>query len=422
MKLLPTLLLMIFCYSASAQNFRLQRIMYYKSIDNSALATKMEFYYPGNRGSDYKNGIINYDSAVSFQAANWPYTVFTKTYDTADRLLTDKSEDVYLPPPNYRLTKYTYKYDSLGRIAQLSYSHRQHRHYPTSSTTQNMYDSSGNLVEANTTNYSIYSQPWPSFKTTYLYDTANNNTRIVQQVMDTVNQVYLNMEKDSFVYNASNQWEEQIHYLWRDSAWQPDAKYEMDYKGGKKASEWLSYTYDTTSKSFLPRLKNTMKYNNLWDTTEVLFAYNFDNNGFVNTTMKLTVYNSYDQPDTVYYYVSNYSSVNPDTQLYFRNKEVHIYQVYWPTAIEEAITTDIDLKLYPVPARDMLYVSTVFKEPKPATITVYNMQGRVVYRSEEIAKKTLDKRIPLSGFAPGIYLLELSGADLHAVRRFTVSK
>lgn len=421
MKLLPILLLVTICYSASAQNFRLQRIMYYSSIDNSSLTAKKEFYYPGNRGSDYKNGIINYDSAVYFYATNRPYTVFTKTYDTADRLLTDKSADVYLPSPYYKTTGHTYEYDSLGRIVEESHAYSEHKHYPTYTTIQKKYDSSGNPIETNTTSYSIYNPPWPPVKTKYLYDTANNNTRIVQQIMDTVNSVYFNAVKDSFIYNNSNQWEQQIRYVWRDSAWQLYAKYEMDYKGGQKASEWLSYTYDTAGKTFLPRVKKTMKYNNLWDTTEVSLAYNI-NNGFKTRSMKLTVYNSYNQPDTVYHYKSNYSSSNPDTKLYFQNKEVHIYQVYWPTNVSNTTDLENKLKIYPVPANNTLNLTAEIKELQDVTISISDIQGRVLYTHQELSSLSINKKIPVSKLPNGIYILKLSGHNLNLTRKFSIAR
>lgn len=422
MKLLPALFLTILCFAANAQNFCLQRIMYYDSKDNSNLTNTQEFFYPGNRGSDYKNGIINYDSAILYNKSHTPIYIYKKTYDSVDRLLTDLTSDISLPSPYYKITEYTNTYDSLGRVTKHSYRHVEHKHNPIYTTTNNTYDSSGRLINTYKTSTSLHMPPQKPYNTNYYYDSAGNNIMTLGQELDTINQVFENRRKDTFEYNSNNLLTKHTVYLLKDSLWEPYQMETASYTTGTKASESARYVYSADSQKLLPIAKYTYEYNNQNDTTQITEYFSHYNLGFLKRRIRQIKYNSYNQPDTVYHYSSNYSSSNPDTQLHFNKKEVHIYQVYWPTNVSNTTDLENNLKIYPVPANNTLNLTAEIKKPQDVTISISDIQGRVLYTHQELSSLSINKKIPVSKLPNGIYILKLSGHNLNLTRKFSIAR
>ena len=74
-------------------------------------------------------------------------------------------------------------------------------------------------------------------------------------------------------------------------------------------------------------------------------------------------------------------------------------------------TLESTIRIYPNPVRNELTLSIMGKEQSLA-LTITNANGRLVY-SEKLVNITADysKKLDMSGFSKGIYLLKLSSND-----------
>ncbi len=414
MKACVITVLFFLCYTASGQQFRLQKILTNYNVNGSA-QNETHFYYPGNRGSDYKNGIINYDSATAFYYGR-PSVRYTRTYDTADRILTDNST-VVSNPPYYNVSNSTYTYDSIGRLVKASYYNGEHRHDPYYSSSVYLYDSNNLLSEINTNGSgSVHLPPYPPRKTIYSYDSAKNVISILQQYMDTIQQVYINIRKDSFVYDGGNVLIEKWLEDWQNSAWQTKYKYEYTYSPPltKPVEILLSY-YDTGTTPF-SITKQLITYNSLNDTVAII-VQSYKQSVFVNFSKVEYSYNIYNQPDKIIDSRWDTTSSSWDAP---HTRRQHIYEVYWPTSIPEKIAETGSIKVYPNPAINNISITLPQMTKYAVRATIYDMQGKVVKDISELPGHNINYTVDISDQVQGNYIIKLSGKDIRASIPFSI--
>lgn len=414
MKAFVTTILFFLCYIASGQQFRLQKILTSYSI-NGPIVGEQHFYYPGNRGSDYKNGIINYDSATAFNNG-YASRRYKRTYDSANRIITDNNEAVSTPP-YYSTMSRSYSYDSAGRLAKATYSESEHRHDPYYSTSVYIYDSSSLLTEINTTGSgSVYMPPYAPLKTTYSYDSAKNVVCILQQYMDTIQQAYVNTRKDSFIYSAGNVLVEKRQENWQNNAWQLKYKYEYSYTAPNvKPVEILLSFYDTGANPY-HSTKWLVTYNSLGDTTEVV-VQGPKQSGFVNFGKTEYIYNAYNQPDKIIE-----SRWDTSTSAWMQPRYVwqHIYEIYWPTGIQEKMAEAEPIKIYPNPANNNVSITLPRNTSYAVRAAIYDMQGRLVKSVTTLPAQTGNYEVDVSVLVSGYYVIKLSGKDLNTSVPFSI--
>jgi len=89
-----------------------------------------------------------------------------------------------------------------------------------------------------------------------------------------------------------------------------------------------------------------------------------------------------------------------------------------PLGEEEAVTDQQEMRIYPNPASDR--VTIVFGDipAEPFTVGIYNSQGRLVRTLENAPSESIT--VDLSGIAPGLYLLKVTGKDFTAGKKLVV--
>ncbi len=80
---------------------------------------------------------------------------------------------------------------------------------------------------------------------------------------------------------------------------------------------------------------------------------------------------------------------------------------------------DGSLQLWPNPARNQLKVSLLLPGSSALDILVRDMAGRLVHQHHvQVAAGTWSTQMDISSLAAGMYMLEIQGQDLHAMRKF----
>lgn len=80
---------------------------------------------------------------------------------------------------------------------------------------------------------------------------------------------------------------------------------------------------------------------------------------------------------------------------------------------------DGDLQVSPNPASHLLKLSITLSNATPLDIRVRDMAGRLIFQSQvPLADSQWSTQLDVSSLAAGLYMLEVQGADLHAMRKF----
>lgn len=414
MKAAMTTILLLLGFSANAQQFRLQKILIYNST-SGPVTGETRFYYPGNRGSNYKNGIINYDSATTFNASGQPLTRYEKTYDTADRILTDNIEAVSTLP-YYKVSYRNYTYDSLGRLEQGIHYTGEHQHGNQQSIAKYTYNTDNTLSEVLRNDFASPAMSYTSYKVSYSYDSLKNRVSVQEQALDTATQQYINVRKDTFIYDNNNHLTEHIYEEWADSNWQKRYKYNYTYTGGNvKPAEVLVSYYDTGANPY-GYINYIISYNTLNDTAAIIMQL-YKQSSFINFSKAEYLYNVYDQPDKII--DSRWDTTNStwNAPHYVRH---FIYEIYWPTGIPAMIEAGEPIKIYPNPATNTIKITMAGNTTGTTSITIYDLQGRLVKSATALAAQLRGYELDVSALVPGNYMIKLSGHDLQTSATFSI--
>ena len=73
-----------------------------------------------------------------------------------------------------------------------------------------------------------------------------------------------------------------------------------------------------------------------------------------------------------------------------------------------------------MPAKNVITIQAELNESLPVSINIYDFQGRVVDRWEEISQRQLKVQMPVNDLPNGTYLLKLSDGQDQWTRQFMV--
>ena len=92
---------------------------------------------------------------------------------------------------------------------------------------------------------------------------------------------------------------------------------------------------------------------------------------------------------------------------------------YSTTSTGPAITSGSAISLYPVPARNDLFVRHELKTTQPVSISVFDVTGKQVLQREAEMLDDSELRLDISALSPGVYILQLRNEKTLVSGRFT---
>jgi hypothetical protein len=274
-----------------------------------------------------------------------------------------------------------YTYDAQGRLEKMERRFGnaagtldRHWHYTYNGTS--VKPASYSVVEEN---YDGTQQPKESTYY-YVYDGADNKIEEYLLTTDKWHPVDT-IERAFYTYNANGDMEKEDRYF--------------RYHGIKQNYDSVSFicTYDGNNRL---HQKLHIKMNGT---------------GLASDTMDATEY-SYDafgMPATMFIRYSATASTTYNA----------VYEMYWPTDVEDkqAIQTSVDL--YPLPATTVLHIKARLVKAQDCKAGITDMSGKLL-RSFIIPAKERTASIPLQGIPPGTYIFRLEGATEIINRKFVV--
>ena len=440
----------IFTLSANAQQWRLQKIIYSNEGITNSIRT---FFYSGTRGSDFKNGIINYDTSYAYDGKWEPNMRYIQLYDTAERQISYNSKTIGQNAVwFYRSFSKGTMYSPSGKISAITEYVEQYKSIPQTMTYLYKYDSSDLLIEIYDTNFVFAGDPGFANRRLFSYDSLQNLVSVLFQYKDTLPGQYANHKKnlyyydsnsilmsieeltatqipDSFIqksktvytYDTSHKLIETEYYKWLNNVWQPNSKKLYIYTTRVKASRVEMHNYDISTSSYELKAFTNYNYNADNDTTSVLeYTWNDNKKSIQPHSLKEIIYNQYKQPDTIKHSIYRLYNNLPDTSF---STEQHIYEIHWPANITVPIEQLTIIAVYPNPTSEVLTIRADIAAGKDFYVALYNMEGRIIKQwLEKNASANYIKSIQVSELPPGNYIIKLSGQGIQGSARFSIVK
>jgi hypothetical protein len=200
------------------------------------------------------------------------------------------------------------------------------------------------------------------------------------------------MEIDS--YDVSGYLSSDFFWNWSDSVgWYAPARYTYSYDANHNLTSILEQIPDTARGIWVNYWHNLRSY----DSYNMITSYERDNWDTATSTW-------IPMDEHINYY----------------------YQLYTPdTTIATGIATtsaQAELRIYPVPAADMLSLDVKWQEPQPATATIYDASGRKYTEWQLPDALSYHGYVPVSAIPAGTYILQIKGSCGSISRSFDVMR
>lgn len=269
----------------------------------------------------------------------------------------------------------------------------------------NIYDPVGRVVSMHST----------ALRMDFLYDAANNITERTDQVAGYM-QPFRFDQKHLFTYNVANQMTSYIVQDY-DNGWVNFKKYEYTYNGPDLV---MVMEYNWINNSWKIQTQNVITYdsnhNKLMDVRKY---WDESTNAFVNFSRLQWTYNSFGQPLT--YFSESFELATGTWVLTFYDFLYrYYYDSYTPASTKSLAGVDMNLELYPLPAKQILNLRADLPNADGYNITVFDTQGKIL-RQMDGKERNVQQAISVGDLASGNYFLKISNSEGQQTKQFVVT-
>lgn len=300
--------------------------------------------------------------------------------------------------------RYIYTYDNSGKmhssLLQLWYGTL----WTNDMNSVLNYDNNNNIVQMNSPTYTI----------DFVYD-QNNNLVLIEDKVLSQGGGWTNNERKRYKYNGTEV-SEYVLEKWVNGSWVNISKWE--YAHDAQFNVILATEYTWSVGGWLQTIQEENVYDpdgNLLKSIEK--TWNAATGTFVNNKMEERVYNNSDLPIMVTTWSwdgQNWMHSSNDIQVRY------YYEIYFPASVN-AITTLADIKVFPVPATDIINVALQVDKPLDVAVSLTDVTGKLVYTEEVRYTGGYTHAIPVRHLGTGNYALHISGQGVNIGRTVAVS-
>jgi len=310
------------------------------------------------------------------------------------------------------------------------------------------YDSHNNLLTD--TEQSGNKTTWVNYEqTAYTYDASNNRTSKTFQTWD--GSTWQNNSKSLFTYSSTNKVLSEVDQYWDTSSWINLAKTTYTYNASDDPeivltqywikSTWQNFRQDL--QSFNSTHDDTDMLFQSWDTTKS-FWYNadehkitYDANHDYLTYIPIIWTNASSYiylPRYSYTYNSNYQILTETEDEWnilggywnpadkdFQNRYYYDSGIYYDTStMVNNINNGGTIKVYPIPANDIMNIDLNWDTPQSAVATICNMQGMLCRQWQIPASSSAYHSVPVAQLPAGSYILKITGEKGQLTQRISI--
>jgi len=426
--------------------------------------------------SGYKTGAVKNTGTVI--ANNWTYsgkydTLNRRRYDTVSTYLhyynRDRTYNHYVGSNNNIDTSTYQTYDTV-LIAYKNYSRNIYTFDANNNTltnltdywvasawrdsTEHLYtydggnnmltDTSKNLGNSNNNNVTVYHYTSGTLDTSTSYNWSGGSYALTNNSRRTV-----------YYLNTSSKPDSTVTYGWStgSSTWNANNKIHYIYSGGNVTIDtnkslfggtWYvstdNYTYsgtnmtsDTAKANIGTGFANTSLYVMTYDGSSNETScekYSLVSAAWRDTALYTNTYNSYNQ-NTMYMTQTRLGGTSwgfSRTSNGFGGYNYDVMNLYYystyndPTSVQPlgANNTNGNLKLYPVPANNMLNIDLSWNNTQSSVIAIYDMTGRLWMQWQAENTSNYKHTVYISQLPAGNYIVKVRGESDQAVQPFVI--
>ncbi len=396
----------------------------YREFDGSVftLNDTIRASYTGARGGDLKSDYIKYDSVRMFDVSTGTPTVYgvqNQLFDTQDNIIFYKAKDWD---------------NSLSMLVDFS---RNYFSYNTDNKrTQDSAQSWDGTAWENDT------------RTTYTYTASKMiASETAEQWGGTA---WANFSRTVYTYTAADKVATTEVQFWMGSGWSSFGKQtntydavsgtlttelveiDMTASGTLEPYSLTTYGYDAAKNAIIEdnqgwnstasAWENNYTRQNTYDAsgnkTIVIESFRDDVSGLITDTFSrnMYTYNAYKQMTR-----DESQMYNPSTHAFETTpgdyRDTYYYEEFSPAGIKENPETKATVNLYPVPARDVLNITATMETAQAITISVSDIQGRVMQTVSLPSASSINTAISVANIPSGNYFIQLIGTKGAQVAR-----
>ncbi len=302
------------------------------------------------------------------------YSNMTFTYDVNERLISDI--DTSFDGTDTTIQKTVYTYNTAGKLIYAkidTFNHALSSWVPMSADSV-FYDVNSNLSKAIIYEYDLVNSIWVNnMLLDFTYSVSNQLTQVITQFWAGS---WTNTSKSAYLYNGSNQLVSATDSYWDMGSWINSEKDSFQYSAGP-----------------YPSIETVQ----LWDNMSLVWTN--------NSKMEYT-YNSLNQVVLTESYFWNPA---PTSSWANSTKTIYYYENFTPASIQDASISNGRMKVYPVPANELLHIDAQWDDMQTSVTTISDITGKVLVRVNAPSTKHLKQQIDMSMLPAGMYILSVNG-------------
>ena len=263
----------------------------------------------------------------------------------------------------------------------------------------------------------------PVSQKTYYYDASGNKIQEVDQTYSSTLGVFVYSSRVSYTFSTANQLLSTTNSNWDGvSTWIPVDMTTNTYDTSGDRINQLYQTYNSSTSTWVSNmLRNYSNFTNMMPMTEIDQAWDTTGSGsWDNTRMYTYTYNSNNQMTSSvgesWNIAGFYEFANGDPMANY------YYESYSTvTAVKNVVNNGGDANIYPVPAQNMLHIDLTWNVAQSATVSIYDMAGRVVRQLDAPAATQFNCSVSVNSLADGMYVVKVLGTQGQIVKQIVVA-
>jgi hypothetical protein len=415
----------IFCQNVRAQTS--SRLVAKADLANNGAGftptDSTNYTYSGSRGGDL-NHTLKYDNATTWDFLGdtsyinaWYYV---QAFD-ANNNITSIISQYWSGTGWVNATNNIYTYDSSNNVIKIiQQTWGGSSWVPVS---EDVYSYVGSKLVAD--QYEVWNGLTASFTSSsekeYYYDPVTGyktNETDISLVSGPVNQTEYN-----YTYSGTGQLLTTTYSTWNGAMWNPSTMYSNTFDTTGNLINTLFQTYDSVSASWVNSTLNSYS-------------------SFVSGNPQMDLLQNWDtagggQWDNIMQFANSYNGYNQLTSKIGESWNIvgtfefalgdpmsnYYYETYTPSnvSVKNVAGNTSEVNIYPVPAQNMLHIDLNWNEAQAATITIYDVQGRVMRQWDAPNGTQYYSAVSVDNLATGTYFVKINGTQEQIVKQFVIA-
>lgn len=389
----------------------------YYSFDNGTLGLEdsSHAYYNSNLGYDFAVDEWRYQIAKSWDALGTENYRISHTFDSKNRISTALYE--YLDIATWKTEEMTwYTFAPNGQIAITKDAYYNGLAWDTTLTTYT-YNTQGNILTQLTERYNDMTSAWENdYRVTNTYNSNGLLDVSLSESYNTGTSQWENGYRTTHAYNSNKQLITTTNEMYMMGNWQQGGQQAYTYDVNGNVSVELHKSWNGVSFEDYERLTHIYNGKDKISTTYESYV----GSNWVNWRQQTYSYNSYHQSTVE----TNKSWDIASSQFIFKqgDDEQRYYYEEFPNSVKDATVAKGSMKVYPVPAGNELNLKTNFATAQNATVTMFDMTGRMVKQLSLPTATQHSQRVDVSSLPAGHYTVQLNAGATNLVQHVNIVK